>query len=156
MSKKTLAMRVLESRSVEYRIHSYPESERDAVRIATIIGLPPERVFKTIVAVRGSGKPLLAMVPAGCQLGLKQLARGLGEKKVRLASHKQAEAITGLEVGGISALALLNRGFVPILDESAFAHDTICISAGKKGLNLEVDPQGLQKVIRARIFEIRE
>jgi len=155
MTKKTLAMKVLESRSIAYQVHTYPDNERDAEKIAEYLGIDAERVFKTLVAVREGRKPLLVMVPANRQLDLKKLAKGIGEKKVRIASHVQAEKITGLQVGGISPLALLNRGFDMVLDTSAKLHETICISAGKKGINLKLDPEKLQMVTSARYLDAK-
>jgi Cys-tRNA(Pro)/Cys-tRNA(Cys) deacylase len=144
MSSKTLAMKVLESHNVSYKVHNYPEDERDAKKIALWIEMPAERIFKTLVVTREQGKSILVMVPASHQLNLKMLARVLGEKKVKFASHFQAEEMNGLQVGGISPLVLLNRGFLILLDRSASACDTICVSAGKKGLNIELDPVELQ------------
>lgn len=154
MSSKTLAMKVLESHKVSYRVHSYPENERDAKKIALRIEMPAERIFKTLVVTRVQGKSLLVMVPASHQLNLKLLAKELGEKKVKFASHIQAEEMTGLQVGGISPLVLLNRGFVILLDRSATAFDSICVSAGKKGLNIELDPVDLHSVTAARYVDV--
>ena len=155
MTKKTLAMKVLESHSIAYQVHTYPEKERDAEKIAGHLGIPTHIVFKTLVAVREGKKPLLVMVPGNHQLDLKKSAKGLGEKRVKVASHVQAERITGLQVGGISPLALLNRGLDIVLDISATAHKAICVSAGKKGVNLELDPEKLQMVTAARNLDVK-
>lgn len=154
MTIKTLAMKVLESQKVAYKVHTYPENERDARKIAEWLEMPAERVFKTLVVVREGGKPLLVMVPGSHQLNLKMLAKELSEKKVKLAPHVQAEDLTGLQVGGISPLALLNRGFVILLDRSATAFETICISAGRKGMNVELNPVNLHKVTSARYVDV--
>jgi Cys-tRNA(Pro)/Cys-tRNA(Cys) deacylase len=154
MSSKTLAMKVLESQKIAYKVHTYPEHERDAKKIALWIEMPAERIFKTLVVTRDQGKSLLVMIPASHQLNLKMLAKELGEKKVKFASHVQAEQMTGLQVGGISPLVLLNRGFTILLDRSAFAFDTICVSAGKKGLNIELGPVDLCEVTAARYVDV--
>jgi Cys-tRNA(Pro)/Cys-tRNA(Cys) deacylase len=154
MSDKTLAMRVLEGRKVDYKVHTYPEQERDAEKIAEWLEIPADRVFKTLVAVREQGKPILVMVPGSHQLDLKKLAKEVGEKKIKLASHLQAEALTGLQVGGISPLALMNKGFVLLLDRSAAACNTICISAGKKGLNVELNPAELVRITSAQYVDV--
>ncbi len=154
MSSKTLATKILDSLGIWYQVHSYPESERDATQIAKILDIPAERVFKTLVAVRSQAKPLLVMVPASHQLDLKKLARQIGEKKVKLATHIQAEQMTGLQVGGISPLALLNKGFVNLLDSSATNYETVCISAGKKGLNLEINVADLKEVLDAELVNV--
>lgn len=147
-------MRVLEGRKIDYTIQSYPASERDAETIAKIIGASPEQVFKTLVVVRPGTKPILAMVPANRQLNLKSLAKVVGERKLQMATHREAERLTGLQVGGITALALLNRGFVCYLDASAHNFEQIFVSAGQKGLQIKLAPSDLARVIGAIIADI--
>jgi len=154
MTQKTQAMRLLEGHGLEYSVLSYDKSERDAEVIAEQIGIPPEEVFKTLVVLRTEGKPLLVMVPADHQLSLKDLARQLGEKKVKMASHAEAERLTGLQVGGISALALLNRGFTIILDDSALGFERIVLSAGQKGLQIRVGVEDLLQLTGATVLEV--
>ena len=152
--KKTLAMRLLEGKNVPYEAFSYPADERDATVVAEEIGIPAGQVFKTLVVQRQVGKPFLVMVPADRELDLKKMAKGVGEKKVSMASHAEAEELTGLEVGGISALALINRGFDIVLDTSAQEYETICISAGEKGINIEVPVEGLVEVTGADYLDV--
>lgn len=148
--EKTLAMKVLEGKKVAYEAVIYPDTERDAVEVAQALGVSPAQVFKTLVVTRPSGKPLLVMVPADRQLDLKQLAQAVGEKKLKMAAHSEAEALTGLQVGGISALALLHRPFAIYLDTAARNYEHIYISAGKRGINLKVGVQDLVRVTGAR------
>ncbi len=150
MAKKTLAMRVLDSKKVDYAVTAYPQTERDAERIATLINVEPSLVYKTLVVLRAAGKPILVMIPSNAQLDLKKVARAVGEKKVKMASYKEAESQTGLQVGGISALALLNRGFVPLIDLQARDHQMIYISAGKRGLQISLSPIDLINITSAR------
>lgn len=154
-SVKTLAMKVLEGQKVAYELFEYPETERDAVQIAHIFGVPPAQVFKTLVVVRPPQKPLLVLLPADSQLDLKKLAKATGDKKLNMATHAEAEQLTKLQVGGISALALLNKGFVILIDESAQAQEAIFVSAGQKGLNLKVKTNDLVRVIQAKYVEVR-
>ena len=150
MAKKTLAMRVLDSKKVDYAITAYPQTERDAERIAILINVEPSLVYKTLVVLCADGKPLLVMIPSNSQLDLKKVARAVGEKKVKMASLKEAESLTGLQVGGISALALLNRGFVPLIDSQARDHQIMYISAGTRGLQISLSPIDLINVTGAR------
>lgn len=154
MKGKTQAMRVLESKNVHFSVITYPTSERDAETIARLINAPAEQVFKTLVVVRPDNKPILAMIPADRQLNLKNLAKSAGEKKVQMASHKEAERLTGLQVGGISALALLNRGFVCYLDLSAREFEQIYVSAGQKGLQIKIAPSDLEQITAAIVSDI--
>jgi Cys-tRNA(Pro)/Cys-tRNA(Cys) deacylase len=111
--EKTNAMRVLEARGVAYEAHYYPAERHSAEEVAVLIGRPPEQVFKTLVVMplEAKARPLLAVVPGNRELDLKLLAKAAGQKKLRMATQREAESLTGLLVGGISALALLNKGF---------------------------------------------
>ena len=147
-------MRALEAKNIPYEVLTYDATITDATFVADKIGLPYQQVFKTLVVVRNGGKSILVMIPSNRQLNLKRLAKAVGEKKVKMASHKQAEELTGLQIGGISALALLNRGFDVYLDESADTIEKICISAGEKGLQLMLSVQDLIDVTGARLIDI--
>ncbi len=156
MTEKTLAMRALEGKKISYEALSYPHDLRDAEEIAQILDLPPEQVFKTLVVLppEGTKKPLLALVPADAQLDLKKLAEAARAKKLKMSTHREAEQLTGLQVGGISALALLNKPFVVFVDESAAGFDKICISAGKRGLQIRLRVDDLVEVTNARLAHI--
>ncbi len=153
--QKTLAMKVLEGKKVPYEVLSYTTSLRDAEEVAAAIGLPPAEVFKTLVVPRQKpSKPMLVMIPADRQLDLKKLAKAVKEKKLKMATLSEAERLTGLQVGGISALALLNRGFSIFLDDSAKALDVIVISAGQRGLQIKLAVADLTAVTRARLVDV--
>jgi Cys-tRNA(Pro)/Cys-tRNA(Cys) deacylase len=154
MAEKTLAMRFLVGKKVVYEVHEYPASERDAVIVAQEMGVPAAQVFKTLVVVRPPKKPMLVMVPADRQLDLKQLAKAVGEKKVKMAGHAEAESLTGLQVGGISALALVNKGFAMFLDKSAESFSQIYVSAGQRGLDIQLAVKDLVKLTRARLVNM--
>jgi len=154
MAQKTQAMRVLEGQGIQYSSMTYDKSERDALIIANEVGVPPEKVFKTLVVVRQQKKPLLVMVPANRQLSLKKLAKQMGEKKVKMASQVEAERLTGLQVGGISPLVLLNKGFQIILDHSAQAHEEIVLSAGQRGIQLRMQVSDLIQITRLRVLDV--
>ena len=124
--------------------------------MADAVGLPYEQVYKTLVALRPTGKPMLIMIAGDQELDLKRVARAVGEKKVRMASHKEAENLTGLQVGGISALALLNRPFDVFIDRPATELSHILVSAGKRGINLRVAVADLIQITRARVIEATE
>ena len=151
---KTLAMKFLEGKKVAYEVIEYPNTMRDAAEIAALKGLPPGQVFKTLVVQPSSGdpkaKPMLVMLPADRQLDLKKLAKVVGAKKLKMATHAEAEAMTGLQVGGISPLVLVNKGFTIYLDEAAREHVHIYISAAQKGLNVKVAVKDLMKITSAR------
>jgi Cys-tRNA(Pro)/Cys-tRNA(Cys) deacylase len=147
---KTNAMRMLESHGVQYGTHRYSPELKNALDVAAAIGATPEQVFKTLVVVRERGKPLLVMVPAERELDLKTLAKAIGEKKLHMATQREAEKLTGLRVGGISALGLVGRGFDVFADESVRLHPKVFISAGRRGVNLSLEPDALVRLTSAR------
>ncbi len=153
MSVKTNAMRVLDQRKVAYEVHEYSPEIHSAVEAARAMGQPIERVYKTLVVIRDlqpRTKPLLVMVPGDRELDLRVLARSTGDKKLRMATQKEAESLTGLMVGGIGALALLNRGFETWMDGAAMACERICVNAGQRGVNLELRVDDLVRITNAR------
>ena len=154
--QKTIAMRLLEGKGVPYEAVTYPSDERDATVVAQHLGVPASQVYKTLVVVRQKGKPFLSVIPADRQLDLKKMARNVNEKKLKMATHEEAEKLTRLQVGGISPLALINRGFEIIVDESARQLAEIYVSAGEKGINLKVPVAGLMKVTGARFVDVAE
>ena len=156
LAPKTNAVRTLESRGILHTIHTYSPDIRAADEVARALGFPPGEVFKTLVVVPTVAKrrPLLAIVPANCELDLKKLARAAGEKKLRMAQHREAEALTGLLVGGISALALLGKPWKIFVDSSAGRYEAILVSAGQRGVNLRLAATDLVAVTRARIEDI--
>ena len=152
--KKTLAMRLLEGKKVPYEAIVYRATERDAVVVAQELGVSAAQLFKTLVVTRERGKPLLVMTPADRQLDLKKMAQAVGEKKLWMAGHAEAEELTGQQVGGISALLLVNKGFDIVLDASAQNYEEIYISAGEKGINLRVPVAGLVKITNADLYDV--
>lgn len=159
--QKTIAMKLLDGKKISYDILSYPDHMRDAEAIAAKLGVPPGQVFKTLVVLPPgttgrAAKPLLVMLPADRQLDLKKLAKAVDAKKLQMATHAEAEKMTGLQVGGISALALLNRGFAVYLDESAQDYEQILVSAGQRGLDLKLAVTDLVNVTKARFVAAAE
>jgi Cys-tRNA(Pro)/Cys-tRNA(Cys) deacylase len=154
--KKTLAMKVLEGQNIPYTAVEYPATERDALKVAAALGVSPEQVYKTLVVTRPKGKPFLTIIAAPQQLNLNKMAHAVNEKKLALASHKEAEQLTRLQVGGISALALLNKGFLVILDQSVQAHEQIYVSAGEKGINLKLPVAGFISITGAQLLDVAD
>lgn len=150
---KLNSMRLLDQHKIDYKLYEFDEAIHSADGVADQFGLPYEQVYKTLVTLPTDGKPMLVMVAANRQVDLKLLARAVGQKKVQMASHNEAEALTGLQTGGISALALLHKSFAVYLDKTALAHERIVISAGRRGLNLELPVQDLIRLTGAELIE---
>ena len=153
MTKKLNSMRVLEAQGVRYEVLSFPDTIHAAVGVAAYCGLPPAQVYKTLVVVLSQGKPALVLIAGDREIQLKRLAQALGEKKLRMATQKEAEAWTGLKVGGISALALLCRGFPVYIDRAAAALDEIIVSAGQRGIDVRLTVPDLIRVTGAAFIE---
>jgi Cys-tRNA(Pro)/Cys-tRNA(Cys) deacylase len=126
------------------------------VEVAAAIGMPAEQVYKTLVVLADDPKrkPMLVVVPAPATLELRTLAKQVGAKKVRMAPHAEAEALTGLQTGGISALALINKGFDVWLDSRARALATFAVSAAERGANVELPVADFVTLTRARWVEL--
>jgi Cys-tRNA(Pro)/Cys-tRNA(Cys) deacylase len=153
MAQKLNSMRILDQHKVNYTVHEFPNTLHSAVGVADQLGLPHEMVYKTLVVLPGLGKPMLVIVPGHRELNLKKLAEAVGQKKVQMAPHQEAERVTGLQTGGISALALLHKNFPVYIDQSALDLERILVSAGKRGVNLELAVQDLIKVTKAKVIE---
>jgi Cys-tRNA(Pro)/Cys-tRNA(Cys) deacylase len=120
-----------------------------------MLNVPLEQVFKTIVVTREkTGKPVLAVIPGTAEVDLKKVATVLGEKKVHLPTQKEAEQLTHLQAGGISPLALINKGFTVLLDQSASKFEQIHISGGQRGLNIRLPVKALVELAQARLGDI--
>jgi len=141
--------RLLDSRAIAYTAYELPAEKLGALEAAEIIGASPDEVFKTIVVVCEDrtgplrGRPVLALTPGPLEVDLKALARALGEKRLAVPTQKEAERLTGLQAGGISPLALLNKGFHVVIDETAMLFDEIYISGGQRGLDIRLPVQAL-------------
>lgn len=152
---KNNVTRMLVSKGIQFQAFELPQEKLSALEAAQYLEVDPGIVFKTIVVTRAQkGKFILALVPAPGEVDLKSLARVLGDKKVYLASQKEAEQITGLQVGGISPLALLSRGFQVVLDLSASSLEDIYISGGQRGLNICLSPIDLIELTQATVGAI--
>ena len=153
--KKTHAIRVLDSKHIPYRVTEYDSSGEfhTGEEAAALVGAPAEQVYKTLVVLGDSpkaGKPMLVMVPVAAQLDLKQLAEATGQKRLRMATQKEAEKLTGMQVGGISALALQRPGFTVLIDEQARSLERIHVSAGARGMDVELAVSDLAALTGAR------
>ena len=152
--KKLNSMRLLEANAIAYQAHFYEPSIRDARLVAAAVGFDAGEVFKTLVVIAPSTKkPVLVMLPSNTTLNLKRLAKALGEKKVALAPHSDAEGLTGLQVGGISALALTSKNWNVYLDRRAAALEHVVISAGRRGAQLRLKARDLIALLGCKLVD---
>jgi Cys-tRNA(Pro)/Cys-tRNA(Cys) deacylase len=155
MPPKNNITRLLDSRKISYTAFETPAEKLGALETAKYLNVPPEIVFKTIVVTRDKPKkPILAVIPGPNSVDLKLLAAAFGEKKVYLPTEREAEQLTGLQAGGISPLALINKGFQVVIDSVAESHTEIHVSGGQRGLNIKLPVADLIQSTNAKVASI--
>jgi Cys-tRNA(Pro)/Cys-tRNA(Cys) deacylase len=153
----TPALVALEQAGVRHVTHSYdhdPAGTRGyGIEAAAALGVDARRVFKTLLATV-DGRPVVAVVPVDGQLDVKALAAACGGRRAELADSTVAERVTGYVVGGISPFGQRRRQRT-VVDASALDHGTVYVSAGRRGLDVEVSPQDLVRITGATTGVIR-
>lgn len=161
MAQGTRAVEVARRAGVPFTLHAYTHDPRVthdhggpgyAVEAAAVLDLDPDSVFKTLVAAV-DGKLVIAVVPAGAELDLKKLADAVGGRRATMADPTEAERATGYVLGGISPLGL-RRPLPVVLDATALDRPTIHVSAGQRGLELELAGADLARVAKATVAPI--
>jgi Cys-tRNA(Pro)/Cys-tRNA(Cys) deacylase len=155
MTTKLNSMRLLDQFKVPYEALEYPDTIKDAEEVAEVLGIPYFMLYKTLVVQPdGAGKPMLVLLACDRKLDLKKMALAAGLKKVRMAAHKDAESLTGLKVGGISALMLRDKNWQVYLDQPATELEHIVMSAGQRGIQLRIPVTPLVNLLRTRLADI--
>ena len=147
--EKTNVMRVLEQKKIPYQAHTYEHEEGvavDGVTVARSLGQDPECVFKTLVA-RGASKGIYVFcIPVAENLDLKKAARAVGEKSIEMVAVKEINALTGYVRGGCSPIGM-KKDYPTVFHETAEIVDTMMVSAGKIGYQVELAPQSLMELV---------
>ncbi len=157
MGKSTPATTALTRAGVSHRIHEYQLSEDGdsyGEAVAAALGVDPARLFKTLIA-EVDGQPVVGIVPVSGRLSTKALARVAGGKRALLADRPTAERLTGYVVGGISPFGR-KRDLPVYLDRSAMGFETVFVSAGLRGLQVEVAPQVLCDLLPVSLHDLSE
>ena len=153
---KTNVMRVLDQKKVPYTAHTYPHEEGvavDGVTVADMLGQDPEQVFKTLVA-RGASKGIYVFViPVADSLDLKKAAKSVGEKSIEMVAVKEINALTGYIRGGCSPVGM-KKQYPTVFHETAEIVDTIMVSAGKIGYQVELAPVDLMELVGGTLSDI--
>jgi len=154
----TPAVTLLKLKKMSYKLHSYnhkPKSISYGMEAATALNLEPDRVFKTLVVeLNGDSRNLgVALVPVASTLDLKRLAASVGAKSAAMAQPGNAQKATGYVLGGISPLGQKQQ-LLTVVDQTASCFETVYISAGKRGLELELKPSDLIDLTRAKVKKI--
>lgn len=153
--KKTNAMRELERAGVAYTEHVYEVDEDDlsGVHVCEQLGEDPSAVFKTLVCSTASGGHAVCCIPVAEELDLKAVARILGEKSLAMVHVRDLVGLTGYIRGGCSPIGMKKR-FPTVVDETCVLFDTVCVSGGRRGLQVELSPDDLVKVTGAKVAAI--
>jgi len=153
--KKTNAARFLDSLNIDYKLCEYEidESDLSAESVAKKMGLPPEQVFKTLVARGDKTGVLMACIPGNYELDLKAMAAVSGNKKVEMVHVKEIQQLTGYIRGGVSPIGTKKR-YPIFLDESGMKFPFISISAGARGSQIFVSPSDLIKALDMKLSKI--
>ena len=154
--EKTNVMRLLDQKKVHYTPHAYPHGDGgapDGVTVARSLGLDPDRVFKTLVTRGASGGYYVFDIPVAATLDLKKAARAVGEKSVAMLPSKELLPLTGYVHGGCSPVGM-KKPFPTVFHRSALDQETILVSAGKIGFQVEVRPGDLIALVGAKAEDV--
>lgn len=154
-SDKTNVMRLLEQKKISYTPHSYPHADGpvDGVTVAGMIGVDPARVFKTLVA-RGASKAIYVFViPVARELDLKKAAKSVGEKSIAMIHVSEITGLTGYVRGGCSPVGMKKR-YRTVLDTQAQRVETLLVSAGKIGYQVELAPDALLALVGGTVADL--
>ena len=141
----TPGIKLLEKNAITHSVHAYSHdasSESYGSEAAEKLAVPQERVFKTLVVSLDSGQLVTAVVPVSAMLSMKRLAKAVGAKKASMAAAADVERSTGYVLGGVSPLGQ-KKGLKTVVDSSAFDFSTVYVSAGRRGLEIELSPADL-------------
>ncbi len=154
--EKTNVMRTLEQKKIAYTAHTYPHEDGvavDGVTVAQMLGQNPDAVFKTLVTKGASGGYYVFDIPVAQTLDLKKAAKAVGEKSIAMLPSKDLLALTGYIHGGCSPVGM-KKQFPTVFHESCVDYDTVMVSAGKIGYQVEVNPKDLLALLRATTADV--
>ena len=152
--EKTNVMRVLEQHNIPYTAHFYPaDGPIDGVSVAAVLGQDPEQVFKTLVTKAASGNYYVFDIPVAENLDLKKAAKAVGEKSIAMIPQKDLLPLTGYIHGGCSPVGM-KKQFPTVFHETVVLFDTICVSAGKIGAQVELSPEDLIGLLGAAAADV--
>jgi len=154
----TPAIALLQQRRIAHRVHEYghdASAESYGLEAAEKLGVAPEQVFKTLVVKLDSGRLAVGIVPVSSMLNLKRMARTCQAKKAAMATPTEVERATGYVLGGVSPLGQRKR-LATVLDTTATGFDSVFVSAGRRGMDVEVSPDDLQSLLQATLADIRQ
>ena len=154
--EKTNAIRMLDQKKIKYNTYEYPHEDGvcvDGETVAQLLNQNPDTVFKTLVTVGNDKRYYVCVVPVKQELDLKKAAKAFGVKSLEMIAVKDINNVTGYIRGGCSPIGM-KKVFPTIIDESAVLYENIIFSGGKIGLQIEMNPKDIEKLIRVSFKEI--
>lgn len=152
---KTNAMRILDKAKIDYQMREYDSSDGhiDGLAVANKVGKDPKEVFKTLVTIGHSKNYYVFVIPVAQELDMKKAAKSVGEKNVEMIHVKDINKVTGYIRGGCSPIGM-KKNYITKIHETAKELETITVSGGKIGLQIDVAPNDLNKVIQVEFVDI--
>nr|WP_312984653.1 Cys-tRNA(Pro) deacylase [Clostridioides sp.] len=156
MNQKTNVMRLLDGKKIDYKYHTYVDTDAiSGIEVATVLGQDPKCVFKTLVTVGKSKQNYVFVVPVEKDLDLKKAAQSVGEKSVAMIKSKDLLGLTGYIHGGCSPIGM-KKSFSTVIDISAEDLETIIVSGGKIGYQVELTLDDLKKLVNFKLCDITD
>ena len=155
MARTTPATRALDKAGIAYELFTYaydPDAPRVGLQAAESLGVPPDRVLKTLMALV-DGKPVCAILASDQEVAMKKLAAAVGGKSAQMMKPADAERLTGYKVGGVSPFGQ-KRQVPTVLDEMATLHETVFVNGGQRGLQVLIAPGDLVAVLGAAVVSL--
>lgn len=153
-ASKTNAMRFLEAHALDYRWKTYEcHAFIDGITVAQLAGVPAAQTFKTLVTVSRPHHHFAFAIPVACALDFKKAARAVGEKSIALLPVKEINAVTGYDRGGCTLVGM-KRQLPTVIDRRALGFETIFLSGGRLGTQIEIDPRALAQAIGAHFEDV--
>ena len=155
MASKTNAVRLVQQAGIPCReeFYEFDENDLNGNHAANAIGFPPEQVFKTLVARGAKNGIMVFCIPVCCELDLKKAAKAAGDKSVEMLPVKELLGVTGYIRGGCSPVGMKKK-YPTYFDETAELYDTIAVSAGERGHQMEVEPLALAELVNAALADL--
>lgn len=152
---KTNAQRILEKANIPFQSHEYPHGKEavDGLHVARLLNQDPARVFKTLVTKGAKGQIYVFVIPVTGELDLKKAAKASGEKSIAMAPTSELLSLTGYIRGGCSPVGM-KKSYPTFLDQSAQRHDSIMVSAGRIGAQVEIAPMELLQLIGGKLADL--
>lgn len=150
---KTNALRILDAAKINYTPREYDPSVTDGESVARILGLDPDRTFKTLVTVGSDNEHYVFIVPVNYSLDMKKAAAAVGVKRVEMIRQKELFPLTGYVHGGCSPIGMKKK-FITVLNDTATLFDAVNLSGGRVGLQIEINVSDLVKAVDALIFDV--